>query len=317
MPIDHRVAAIPSSADKPGSGMPPHRIGCAGWSILSGHAALFGEGDSHLARYATRFNAVEINSSFYRPHAATTYARWAASVPRSFHFSVKLKGHHPRRRTARRRATPRRDSRTRSPACGQRLGGVLVQLPPSLAFDRAHGRRLLRDAAATDRGAGGVRSAARRLSLEPRQSMPSGRATTSRASPRIPRGSRRPRGREARDAGPTGAGTALRACTTTATTRNAVMRGLAMVLRAATRAEARAVVPSSTSTAAGRAVANAAATPAGVVGAAGSLDELGASGARRVAATPLASRSSSGRRCPWPRPGRSAPHAPGCPQAPG
>jgi len=115
--------------------MPAHRIGCAGWSILSRHAALFGEGDSHLARYATRFNAVEINSSFYRPHAATTYARWAASVPRSFRFSVKL----PKAITHDARLRGAGDATSRFAheiaGLGQRLGGVLVQLPPSLAFD--------------------------------------------------------------------------------------------------------------------------------------------------------------------------------------
>ena len=43
-----------------------------------------------LQRYATRLDAVEINSSFYRPHRASTYARWADSVPTHFRFSVKL-----------------------------------------------------------------------------------------------------------------------------------------------------------------------------------------------------------------------------------
>lgn len=133
--IDSRVQAIASTADKPGSGTPVHRIGCAGWSILSRHAALFEAGDSHLARYATRFNVVEINSSFYRPHSATTYARWAASVPRSFRFSVKL----PKAITHDARLRGAGDATARFAdeiaGLGQRLGGVLVQLPPSLAFD--------------------------------------------------------------------------------------------------------------------------------------------------------------------------------------
>ncbi len=43
-----------------------------------------------LARYATRFPIVEINSSFYRPHQQRTYERWAASVPTAFRFSVKV-----------------------------------------------------------------------------------------------------------------------------------------------------------------------------------------------------------------------------------
>src|SRR5690348_575123 len=66
------------------------RVGIAGWSLRREHQPLFDEGASHLARYATRFDAVEINSSFYRRHRAATYARWAASVPQTFRFSVKV-----------------------------------------------------------------------------------------------------------------------------------------------------------------------------------------------------------------------------------
>ena len=64
-------------------------VGCAGWSIPREHAALFPEAGTHLARYVQRLSAVEINSSFYRPHRPATYARWAASVPEHFRFSVK------------------------------------------------------------------------------------------------------------------------------------------------------------------------------------------------------------------------------------
>src|SRR5437763_17203339 len=65
-------------------------IGCAGWSIPREHAGHFRAKGSHLERYAGRFTAVEINSSFYRPHRATTYGRWAASVPANFRFAVKV-----------------------------------------------------------------------------------------------------------------------------------------------------------------------------------------------------------------------------------
>ena len=50
----------------------------------------FGPGDSALARYATRFDAVEVDSSFHRPHRRATWERWAATVPAGFRFSVKL-----------------------------------------------------------------------------------------------------------------------------------------------------------------------------------------------------------------------------------
>ena len=110
-------------------------VGCAGWSVPRTHAALFGEGDSALMRYATRFPVVEINTSFYRPHRRETYARWAAAVPRTFRFSVKLPrtiSHEARLRGV----GPLLDRFLEETAgLGHRLGGYLLQLPPSLALD--------------------------------------------------------------------------------------------------------------------------------------------------------------------------------------
>lgn len=111
------------------------RIGCAGWSIPSQHAHLFGEGDSHLSRYATRFDVAEINSTFYRPHQPRTFERWAATVPAGFRFSVKLPQaitHEARLQGVGSALSAFLDSVA---ALGPKLGGVLVQLPPSLAFD--------------------------------------------------------------------------------------------------------------------------------------------------------------------------------------
>lgn len=111
------------------------RIGCAGWTIPAAHAEFFGAGDSVLARYATRFNAVEINSSFHRPHQAGTYERWAESVPANFLFSVKLSKsitHHMR---LQRPALALDRFVDEVAGLGGKLGGLLVQLPPSLAFD--------------------------------------------------------------------------------------------------------------------------------------------------------------------------------------
>lgn len=111
------------------------RIGTAGWSIPGPHASLFGAGDSALARYATRFDAVEINSSFYRPHQRKTYARWAASVPADFRFSVKMPQAISHER-ALRGAGPLLDRfLDEVGGLGRTLGGLLLQLPPGLAFD--------------------------------------------------------------------------------------------------------------------------------------------------------------------------------------
>lgn len=110
-------------------------VGCAGWSISSQHAALFGDGDSMLARYATRFSVVEVNSSFYRPHQNKTYVRWAASVPAHFRFSVKI----PRtisHELALRGSGPVLDRFLGdAEGLGVKLGGFLLQLPASLALD--------------------------------------------------------------------------------------------------------------------------------------------------------------------------------------
>ncbi|MFP5285145.1 MAG: DUF72 domain-containing protein, partial [Thermoanaerobaculia bacterium] len=65
-------------------------IGCAGWSLPRSERDHFPGTGSLLERYASRFPAVEINSSFHRPHRTSTYARWSASVPAGFRFSVKV-----------------------------------------------------------------------------------------------------------------------------------------------------------------------------------------------------------------------------------
>lgn len=66
------------------------KIGCAGWSLRREQQTLFAEGDSHLHRYASIFNAVEVNSCFYGSHQKTTWSRWAESTPENFRFSYKL-----------------------------------------------------------------------------------------------------------------------------------------------------------------------------------------------------------------------------------
>src|SRR5262245_60578113 len=110
----------------------PVYVGVAGWSIPKPHAAAFPKTGSHLERYARRFNAVEINSSFYRPHRPATYARWAASVPPDFQFAVKV----PREITHRRRLVDVADLLDQfldeCSELGEKLGPLLVQLPPGL-----------------------------------------------------------------------------------------------------------------------------------------------------------------------------------------
>lgn len=110
-------------------------IGCAGWAIPATNRAIFPPAGSQLERYAAVFPAVEINSSFYRPHRATTYARWANTVPDDFRFSVKV----PKAITHEARLVGAESTLARfvedCSHLGTKLGCLLVQLPPSLVFD--------------------------------------------------------------------------------------------------------------------------------------------------------------------------------------
>lgn len=115
-------------------------LGCAGWSLSRLYADEFQQQGSHLQRYAARLGAVEINSSFYRPHLPATYARWACSVPEGFRFAVKL----PRIITHDLRLNGCEAALDaflgQSQQLGDRLGCLLVQLPPSLAHDATRDR---------------------------------------------------------------------------------------------------------------------------------------------------------------------------------
>lgn len=110
------------------------RIGCAGWSLPKEYVARFPAEGTHLTRFAARFPAVEINSSFYRPHRPATYERWAASVPEGFRFAVKV----PRGVTHERRLVGATDLLAtfldEASHLGDKLGPLLVQMPPSLRF---------------------------------------------------------------------------------------------------------------------------------------------------------------------------------------
>lgn len=112
-------------------------IGCAGWSLGREYWPQFPAEGTHLQRYAARFNGVEINSSFYRPHRRQTYERWAESVPPGFRFSVKV----PKRITHELRLQncdqALDEFLEQCGGLGDRLGCLLVQLAPSLAFEPA------------------------------------------------------------------------------------------------------------------------------------------------------------------------------------
>lgn len=109
----------------------PVRVGTAGWSLPAKPDAP----GTHLSHYARALSCAEINSSFYRPHRAATWARWAAETPPDFRFSIKaprLITHEARLRDV---GPLLRAFFEQIEPMRQKVGPILFQLPPSLAFE--------------------------------------------------------------------------------------------------------------------------------------------------------------------------------------
>ncbi len=111
------------------------RVGTAGWSIPRASASRFDSAGTHLQRYSRWLRCAEINSSFYRPHAAATYARWRDSTPADFRFAVKI----PRTITHELKLANAREPfvafLAQTEGLAEKRGPILLQLPPSLSFD--------------------------------------------------------------------------------------------------------------------------------------------------------------------------------------
>ncbi|MCO5157108.1 MAG: DUF72 domain-containing protein [Aquamicrobium sp.] len=110
-------------------------IATAAWSIPRTVAAAFPEEGSGLARYAAVFDGVEVNSTFYRRHKASTFERWAEATPDGFRFAVKIPKAITHERAMEDIREPFATFLQDIAALGGKRGPLLCQLPPSLRFD--------------------------------------------------------------------------------------------------------------------------------------------------------------------------------------
>ena len=79
---------------------PALRIGTSGWNYPTGRGTWNGvfypparkrpKGFDELAFYASHFDTVEVNSTFYGQPRAEVSRAWAARTPAGFEFSIKL-----------------------------------------------------------------------------------------------------------------------------------------------------------------------------------------------------------------------------------
>jgi uncharacterized protein YecE (DUF72 family) len=118
-------------------------IGTAGWNIPRRTGRRFPSEGTHLQRYAGYFRGAEINSSFHRQHARTTYQKWAAATPNDFKFSVKLTREITHDARLVRPSSALKRFLDETSGLGHKRGPILVQLPPSLVYDARIAGRFL------------------------------------------------------------------------------------------------------------------------------------------------------------------------------
>jgi uncharacterized protein YecE (DUF72 family) len=116
------------------------RIGCSGWSYPHWRDRLYPEGLPQrrwLERYATVFDTVEVNATFYRLPRRDTVSAWVAETPAEFLFAVKASRYltHVRRLTDLGRGVERFYDRIAPLVEASKLGPVLWQLPETFHRD--------------------------------------------------------------------------------------------------------------------------------------------------------------------------------------
>jgi uncharacterized protein YecE (DUF72 family) len=136
------------------------RVGTSGWQYRDWRASFYPKGVAQtgwLRHYAERFATVELNNPFYRLPERATFERWREMTPGDFVFAVKMSRYLTHVRRLRDPEEPVHRFFERAEGLGEKLGPVLLQLPPTLEVD------LDRLADTLDRFPAGVR-----VAVEPR-----------------------------------------------------------------------------------------------------------------------------------------------------
>lgn len=90
---------------------------------------------SELEYYATLFDTVELNVTFYRMPSIATFRSWAARVPDGFLFAVKASRYLTHVRRLREPEDSVKLLVERASELGSHLGPILLQLPPDMTAD--------------------------------------------------------------------------------------------------------------------------------------------------------------------------------------
>ncbi|HEX2503176.1 MAG TPA: DUF72 domain-containing protein [Miltoncostaeaceae bacterium] len=116
----------------------PVLIGTSGWQYAHWRGRLYPAGLPQrrwLERYAESFATVEVNATFYRLPRVAVVEDWGRRVPPDFTFAVKASRYLTHVRRLREPREPVRRLVAALEPLGDRLGAVLLQLPPNMRRD--------------------------------------------------------------------------------------------------------------------------------------------------------------------------------------
>jgi uncharacterized protein YecE (DUF72 family) len=114
------------------------RVGTSGWSYnhwAGGFYPAAVKAKVRLHHYATHFDAVEINASFYRLPSEAAVAAWADQAPEGFLFAWKASRYITQAKKLKDVGGSVQRVYGRMAPLGDKLGPALFQLPPQLRLD--------------------------------------------------------------------------------------------------------------------------------------------------------------------------------------
>jgi uncharacterized protein YecE (DUF72 family) len=116
----------------------PVLVGTSGWQYRDWRGVLYPAGVSQrrwLEHYGSQYATVENNGSFYRLPSPQTFADWRARTPADFLMAVKASRYLTHVRRLQDPVEPVGRLLGAAAGLGDRLGPVLLQLPPNLPAD--------------------------------------------------------------------------------------------------------------------------------------------------------------------------------------
>jgi uncharacterized protein YecE (DUF72 family) len=121
-------------------------VGCSGWQYKHWRGTFY---PAELPQrhwftyYAGKFDTVEINNTFYRLPAASTFTEWKRRAPPDFVYAVKASRFLTHMKKLKDPAEPLQRLLSRARRLGPSLGPILFQLPPSWPLNRERFRTFL------------------------------------------------------------------------------------------------------------------------------------------------------------------------------